>query len=141
MFIFLTRVGRLFVGAVAVIAVTSIFGFNSLTSVPVASKHLAGSGSACSVTPSTVALDQPFTIYATGLPSSNVNLIRQYPNGSTETMPISVSNGSFTLTQSSADSVFPSEQTGTYTYLFVGKVRWPQGTYNQIYATCSVSVT
>ena len=42
MFIFLTRLGRLFIGAVAVIAVTSIIGFNSLTSVPVASHHSSG---------------------------------------------------------------------------------------------------
>src|SRR5437867_1199361 len=41
MFIFVTRLGRLFVGAVAVIGVTSIIGFNTLTSVPVASHHSA----------------------------------------------------------------------------------------------------
>ena|SRR5437867_376053 len=42
MFILLTRLGRLFVGAVAVIAVTSIIGFNTLTTVPVASHHSSG---------------------------------------------------------------------------------------------------
>jgi len=42
MFIFLTRLGRLLVGAVAVIAVTSIIGFNTLTTVPVASHHPGG---------------------------------------------------------------------------------------------------
>ncbi|HXJ64188.1 MAG TPA: hypothetical protein VNN79_10585 [Actinomycetota bacterium] len=32
-------------------------------------------------------------------------------------------------------------ETGTYTYAFVGKVTWPAGTYNQVYATCSVQVS
>ncbi len=45
MFIFLTRLGRLFVGAVAVVAVTSIIGFNTLTTVPVASHHNGGTTS------------------------------------------------------------------------------------------------
>ena len=45
MFIFLTRLGRLFVGAVAVVAVTSLVGFNTLTSVPVASHHPGSSTS------------------------------------------------------------------------------------------------
>jgi len=41
MFIFLSRLGRLFVGTAVVIAVTAILGFNTLTrnDVPVASKH------------------------------------------------------------------------------------------------------
>ena len=45
MFIFLSRIGRLFVGATVVIAVTAIFGAGTLSSVPVASKHPGGSGS------------------------------------------------------------------------------------------------
>jgi hypothetical protein len=45
MFIFLTRLGRLLVGAVAVVAVTSIIGFNTLTTVPVASHHNGGTTS------------------------------------------------------------------------------------------------
>lgn len=32
------------------------------------------------------------------------------------------------------------EQTGTYTYQFVGRVKWPQGAYSQVYANCSVQV-
>jgi hypothetical protein len=46
MFIFLTRLGRLFVGTVVVIAVTAVLGFNTLTTtaVPVASHQHAGSG-------------------------------------------------------------------------------------------------
>ncbi len=42
MFIFLSRVGRIFVGAIAVVAVTSIFGLNTLATVPVASHHSSG---------------------------------------------------------------------------------------------------
>ncbi len=143
MFIFLSRLGRLLIGSIAVVAVTAIFGFGTLTTVPVASHHGSGAGStgaSCTVSPSAVALNQSFTVSAAGLPNSNVSLVRKYPNGNTENMPITVSGGTFTLTQSSADSVLPSQQTGTYTYLFVGRVKWPAGTYSQTYATCSVSV-
>jgi hypothetical protein len=70
-----------------------------------------------------------------------VNLITTFPNGSTVTVPIPVSSGgTFSLTQSSANAI-PPDQRGKYTYEFVGKVKWPQGTFNQTYATCSVSVT
>jgi hypothetical protein len=31
-------------------------------------------------------------------------------------------------------------QTGAYSYEFVGKVHWPQGTSRQLYASCSVQV-
>ena len=44
MFIFLSRLGRLAVGIAAVVAVTSVIGFNTLATVPVASKHQARSG-------------------------------------------------------------------------------------------------
>ena len=39
MFVFLTRLGRLVVGIPVVIAVTTILGINTLTALPVASKH------------------------------------------------------------------------------------------------------
>jgi hypothetical protein len=39
MFVFLTRLGRLVVGIPVVIAVTAILGINTLTALPVASKH------------------------------------------------------------------------------------------------------
>lgn len=45
MFIFLTRLGRLFVGVAVVIAVTSVIGFNTLTTSLVASKHTGGQSS------------------------------------------------------------------------------------------------
>jgi hypothetical protein len=140
MFIFLTRIGRLFVGSTVVIAVTAIIGFNALATVPVASVQKDPS---CTVSPNPAALDQLFTISAAGLPTgSAVNLIITFPNGTAATSPISVSsNGTYTLTMSSAGSMFPSEQTGTYTYQFVGRVKWPQGTFKQSYATCSENVT
>ncbi len=122
-----------------VILVTSLSGSTLLSApMPVAAVHRDAS---CTVTPSAVAMNQSFTVSAVGLPNSQVSLVRKYPNGNIETMPISVaSGGTFTLTQSSADSVLPSAQSGTYTYLFVGRVKWPAGTYSTTYATCSVSV-
>jgi hypothetical protein len=64
----------------------------------------------------------------------DVNMIVSYPNGTKFIGVIPVnSNGTFTTVQSPGDD-------GTYTYQFVGKVRWPQGTFNQSYATCSVQV-
>jgi hypothetical protein len=142
MFIFLSRIGRVFVGTTVVVAVTSVLGFSTLTTtaVPVGSVQKNPS---CTVTPSTAVLDQLFTISATGLPNGGaVNLIITFPNAIAQTAPISVSsNGTYTLTESSASSIFPSEQKGTYTYQFVGRMKWPQGTFNQSYATCSVNVT
>ena len=139
MFFFLTRIGRLFVGSTVVIAVTGIIGFNALATVPAASVQKDPS---CTVSPNPAALDQLFTISAVGLPTgSTVDLIVTFPNKIAATSPISVSsNGTYSLTESSANSMFPSEQTGTYTYQFVSKVRWPAGTFHQSYATCSVSV-
>jgi hypothetical protein len=120
-----------------VILVTSLSG-STLLSIPVAAVHTDPS---CTVTPSTAALNQPFTISAVGLPSA-VNLIITFPNGTAAISPITVSsNGTYTLTMSSAGSMFPSEQTGTYTYQFVGRMKWPAGTFRQSYATCSASVT
>lgn len=136
---FAFRAGRLFIGICFVILVTSLSGSTLLSApIPVAAVHKDPS---CTVTPSAVAMNQSFTVSAVGLPNSQVNLVRKYPNGNIETMPITTSaGGTFTLSQSSADSVLPSAQTGTYTYLFVGRVKWPAGTYSTTYATCSVSV-
>jgi hypothetical protein len=109
-----------------------------------ASKGKPGAGTAssgCLISPSQVALDRAWTVSAWSLPTgADVNLITTYPNRTTTTGLISVaSGGSFTTTQSSADAL-PAEQTGTYTYQFVGKVTWPDGTFNKSYATCSVQV-
>ena len=50
-------------------------------------------------------------------------MIVTYPNGTTSTGPVSVaSDRRLSLTQSSADAV-PAEQSGTYAYQFVGKVK------------------
>jgi hypothetical protein len=72
-------------------------------------------------------------------------MIITFPNGSQSTGPIAVaSNGMFTTTgnsnMSAAWGFIAPEQTGTYTYQFVGKVTWPAGTFKQSYASCSVQV-
>ena len=110
-----------------------------------AGKGKPGTGTAssgCSISPSQVVLDQAWTVSAWELPTgAGVNLITTYPNGTTTTGLISVaSDGSFTTTQSSA-AALPAEQTGTYSYQFVGKVTWPAGTFTKSYATCSVQVS
>jgi hypothetical protein len=96
---------------------------------------------ACTIAPGPVSLDQSYNVSAWGLPTrGTVNMIVTYPNGSTLTGPVSVApDGTYTLTRSSADAM-PAEQSGTYAYQFVGKVKWPQGTFNQSYASCSVQV-
>jgi hypothetical protein len=75
-----------------------------------------------------------------------VNLIITYPNGASDTGPITVaSNGTFTTTgnsnMSAGSGFIAPEQQGTYTYQFVGKIRWPYGTFTKSYATCSVLVS
>jgi hypothetical protein len=108
-----------------------------------------GSGSAsssgCSISPGQVALDQVWTVSASGLPST-VNMIITFPNGAQSTGPVTVSSGgTYTTTGNSNMSAtwgfIAPEQTGTYTYQFVGRIRWPYGTYKQSYATCSVVVS
>ena len=104
-----------------------------------------GSGSSCSITPGAVALDQSWTVSAKGLPST-VNMIITFPDGGTSTGPVTVaSGGTYSTTGNSNMSAswgfIPPEQTGTYTYQFVGRIKWPAGTYNQMYAQCSVAVS
>jgi hypothetical protein len=107
-----------------------------------------GSGSAssgCSITPGQVALDQVWTVSARGLPST-VNMIITFPDGAQSTGPITVaSGGTFSTTGSSNMSAswgfIAPEQTGTYKYQFVGRIKWPAGTYSQQYAQCTVSVS
>lgn len=104
--------------------------------------HAAKVAAGCTVNPGVVMLGQPYTVSAWGLPpDNNTNLIITYPNGETLTGPITVTaNGTDSLTQSSANAI-PPGQSGTYTYQFVGKVKWPQGTFTQSYALCSVMVS
>ena len=107
-----------------------------------ASAHAAKLAPGCTVSPGAVALGESYTVSAWGLPAdNNTNLIITYPNGSTLTGPIPVaSGGSYSVTQSSASAI-PTGQRGTYTYQFVGKVKWPQGTFTQSYASCSIVVS
>ena len=124
----------------------------SLALVPgaLAGKHSSGgsgSGSGCSITPGQVALDENWTVSAWGLPTgSTVNMIITFPDGATSAGPITVaSGGTYTTTGNSNMSAswgfIAPEQTGTYEYQFVGKIRYPGGTYNQLYAQCSVVVS
>ncbi|HXJ64189.1 MAG TPA: hypothetical protein VNN79_10590 [Actinomycetota bacterium] len=121
----------------------------SLALVPAAlagkGKPGGGGGSSCSITPGQVALDQSWTVSASGLPST-VNMILTFPDGATSTGPINVaSGGTYTTTGNSNMSAnwgfIAPEQTGTYMYQFVGRIKWPAGTYNQMYAQCTVTVS
>jgi hypothetical protein len=50
-------------------------------------------------------------------------------------------DGTYSVTaQASSTSLLAAPQTGTYGYQFVGRVKWPQGTFNQSYASCSMQV-
>jgi hypothetical protein len=114
-------------------------------SVLVAAVSTAAAGRpdpACSVSPGQVALDQTWAMSAYGLPTNTtVNLITTYPNGARVTGPVTVSpDGTYSMTSSSATG-WPPEQTGTYSYQFVGKVKWPSGSFTQSYASCSVDVS
>jgi hypothetical protein len=123
----------------------------SLALVPaaLAGKPSGGGGgrtsSGCSISPSQAALDQNWTVSAWGLPST-VNMIITFPDGAQSTGPITVaSDGTYTTTGNSNMSAswgfIAPEQTGTYNYQFVGRIKWPAGTYNQLYAQCAVSVS
>jgi hypothetical protein len=126
----------------------------ALASVPVAlagkgagGGKTGGTGSGCSISPGQVALDQVWTVSASGLPTgSTVNMIITFPNGAQSTGPITVaSNGSYTTTGNSNMSAtwgfIAPEQHGTYTYQFVNRVKWPAGTFTQSFAKCSVVVS
>ena len=105
-----------------------------------------GAGSSCTITPAQVVLDQDWTVSATGLPTSNINQILTFPDGAQSSGPITVNtNGTYTTTGNSNMSAswgfIAPEQTGTYNYQFVGRIKWPAGTYTKLYASCSVVVT
>ena len=115
----------------AVVVVAAVF---SVVSTAGAAKR----DPACSVSPSSVSSGQSYTVSAHGLPGGNVNLIAAVPDGTTMTSAIDPSNGGWSGTYSAPGW---NGETGTYTYTFVGKITWPAGTYNQVYATCSVQVS
>jgi hypothetical protein len=103
-------------------------------------------GSGCSISPGQVALDQVWAVSAWGLPTSGVNMIITFPDGGKSSGPIPVaSDGTFTTTGNSNMSatwgVIPPEQTGTYTYQFVNRIKWSTGAFTKSYATCSVLVS
>ena len=95
----------------------------------------------CWTTPSQVAVGESYTVAASGLPSGGpLNLVVVYPNGNTLTSPITSTDGSYLLLSSSG-SAFVAADAGTYTYKFVGKVSWPSGDTNKVYATCSMQAS
>jgi hypothetical protein len=136
-----TPIGTAFAGAVLAVSLT-------LAPAALAGKPGAGGGgggSGCSITPGQVALDQDWTVSARGLPST-VNMIVTFPDGAQSTGPITVaSGGTYTTTGNSNMSAswgfIAPEQTGTYEYQFVGRIKWPAGTYSRLYAHCTVSVS
>jgi hypothetical protein len=92
----------------------------------------------CSINPGSVSSGQGYTVSAHGLPGGNVNLIVAAPDGTKMTSAVGTSGGTYS---GYYEAPVWGNQTGTYTYAFVGKVTWPAGTYNQLYATCSVQVS
>jgi len=117
----------------------------SLALVPAAlAGKPSGGGGGCSIAPGQVGMDQSWTVSAWGLPST-VNMILTFPDGATSTGPVTVSGGKYTTTGNSNMSAswgfIAPEQTGTYRYQFVGRIKWPAGTYNQMYAQCAVTVS
>jgi hypothetical protein len=117
--------------------------------VPVAAtadKGRAGTPN-CSIAPNPVVLNQVWTLSASGLPTgSTVNMIITFPDGAQAIGRITVgSNGAFTTTGNSAMSAtwgfIAPQQLGNYTYQFVGRIKWPAGTFTQSYARCSVTVS
>jgi hypothetical protein len=130
MFVFLTRLGRLVVGIPVVIAVTAILGFNTLTALPVASKH---KDPACTISPSSVVVNQTYTITASGLPVVDpVYLIVTLPSGSgTVTQVYPNSDGSWSGSASASAS-------GKWTYTFSGLLT--NNKYGAV-ESCAVSVS
>jgi len=102
--------------------------------------------SGCIISPSSVVLDQVWTVSAWGLPvKSTVNQKIIFPDGGESTGPIKVAvDGTYTTTGNSNMSkdwgFIAPEQLGVYTYKFVNKVKWPSGAFTTTYATCTVIV-
>lgn len=90
------------------------------------------------VDPATAALGGQFTVEAEGLPRNGVYLIVAHDDWAS-TGPIDTSSGSYARTMSS-DDLYPSGVTGEFSFHFVSKVRWPQGTFSKEYTSCMVTV-
>jgi hypothetical protein len=103
-------------------------------------------GSGCSISPGQAVLDQSWIVSAWGLPTnSTVNMIITFPDGGRATGPITATNGTFMTTGNSNMSAswgfIAPEQKGTYSYQFVGRVKWPAGTFTRSYGQCVVVVS
>ena len=133
---------RLLGAVLGSMTVAAVFATNA------AAAYAAGAAaSSCSISPNRVALDQVWKVSASKLPTrSSTNLIITFPDGSQSINSISVaSDGTYTTTGNSNMSAnwgfITPEQTGTYDYKFVGKMKWPGGTYSATYADCTVVVS
>jgi hypothetical protein len=137
---------------------SSVAGFVPLAAIAALGLTLAASahagkggsnsaGPGCSISPGQVVLDQSWIVSAWGLPTnSTVNMIITFPDGGQSTGPIGVAtNGTFATAGNSNMSAswgfIAPQQKGTYSYRFVGKVKWPAGTFTLSYAHCSVVVS
>jgi hypothetical protein len=82
MFVFLTRLGRLFVATVVLAGVISIIGVMSVTGILVASHHNASGTTACTM--STASLGGPLTVSGSGYsPGASYAVRMTWPYGGT----------------------------------------------------------
>jgi hypothetical protein len=120
------------------VVVMSLIVAGSFAAVASANKP---AGAQCWSTPNKVSVGDSYTVSASGLPNGGpLNLIVVRPDGQTLTSPVTSTDGSYLL-QPSSGGVFLASQTGSYTFSFVGKVNWPSGDANKVYATCSMQVS
>lgn len=110
-------------------AILSLIVAGSIAAAASANKP---AGAQCAVAANANVLSSElYTVSASGLPTGGaLNLRVLYPSGNVDTTPITATNGSYSLDTS-------VDQTGV-TYEFVGRVSWPSGSTNKVYATCSM---
>jgi hypothetical protein len=115
--------------ALIVIGIIAVGSFAGIASANKPDPH-------CSIAPNQVAVGQTYAVSASGLPNGgSLNMVVTYPNGNKVTSPITSTNGSYW------GQAVAGTDAGTYTYAFVGKVSWPSGDSNKLYATCSMQVS
>ena len=122
--LFTTKAGRLVLGIMFMIVVTSLSGISNLP-VPVASKHKVDPAPAtCAVAATTVS--------ATGLPTAQlINFMVTSSGGTTGWVLGYTDTGSWSVT-------VPA-RTGPTTYEFVSQTSGPNGAKYTVFASCSAS--
>ena len=127
MFVFLTRLGRLFVATVVLAGVISILGVMSITGVLVSHHGGATSSMACAV--SSTGVGQALTVSGHGYAPNTEYLLHMSSPGSNFATPVNTNtSGSFTFS-------WQASWAGTY-----GAAVWSAGGGSKLMATCS-SVT